>query len=57
MKIQRENQEEPVVSVKILPDSTNFEMLNIVIKNTGGSPAYDVSIWFDPDLPYFDGFI
>ena len=52
MKKQRESQESPVVSVRIVPDATNFGILNICVKNTGGSPAYDVSIKFDPDLPY-----
>ncbi len=55
MKRQREIQEEPIVSVKILPDVNSFGFLNIVIKNTGGGPAYDVSIKFEPDLPYFNG--
>ncbi|WP_199624793.1 hypothetical protein [Paenibacillus alkalitolerans] len=55
MKKQRELQEEPVVSVRIVPDEINFGMLNFLIKNTGGSPAYDVSISFDPDLPYHGG--
>ena len=26
----------------------------VVLKNVGGSPAYDISCTFDPDLPYHD---
>lgn len=54
---QRIAQEEPVVSVRITPDNNNFGMLNICLKNTGGGPAYNVSVRFDPDLPYHDGSI
>ena len=52
MKKQRLAQEEPVVSVRIVPDSNNFGILNINVKNTGGGPAYNVSVKFEPDLPY-----
>ena len=49
---QREIQEEPIVSARIVPDGNNFGMLNMNVRNTGGGPAYNVSIKFDPDLPY-----
>ncbi len=52
MEKQRELQEEPAVSVKIVPDISDLNLLNIIIRNTGGGPAYDVSVKFDPDLPY-----
>lgn len=48
MQLQRE----PAVTVKIIPDKDNFNLLNLLIKNTGGGPAYDITIHFDPDLPY-----
>jgi len=54
MKKQREMLEKPAVSVKIVPDSKHSHLLNMVIKNTGGGAAYDVSISFNPDLPYWD---
>ncbi|MBI2417140.1 MAG: hypothetical protein HYV28_04435 [Ignavibacteriales bacterium] len=43
---------EPAVSVKIAPDKDNYDFLNLIIQNTGGSAAYDVTVRFDPDLPY-----
>lgn len=46
------NQNAPAVTVKIKPDKTDFNLLNLSIKNTGGSPAYDIHIEFEPDLPY-----
>lgn len=46
------NQSMPAVTVKIVPDQENFNLLNLFIKNTGGGPAYDINIRFDPDLPY-----
>lgn len=52
MRKQRESVEMPVVSIKIVPDSKLFGLLNLNVKNTGGSPAYDVSITFDPDIKY-----
>lgn len=52
MKRQREILEEPAVSIRILPDRRNVSLLNIILKNTGGGPAYDVSVEFEPDLPY-----
>ncbi len=52
MEKQRELQEEPAVSIKIMPDMKEPHILNMVVKNTGGGPAYDVSVTFDPDIPY-----
>ncbi len=43
---QREMQEEPAVSVRIVPDKDNFNILVVALKNTGGAPAYDVSVEF-----------
>lgn len=54
MKLQREILEKPAVSVRIVPNSRHSHLLNVVIKNTGGGAAYDVSIRFDPDLPYWN---
>jgi hypothetical protein len=52
MQKQTELQEDPAVSIKIIPDTKKPQILNMVIKNTGGGPAYDVSVTFDPDIPY-----
>ncbi len=52
MERQRNLQEEPAVSIKVVPDAREPHMLNMVFKNTGGGPAYDVSVAFDPDIPY-----
>jgi hypothetical protein len=54
MKRQRQILERPAVSVRISPNPKYSSLLNMVIKNTGGGAAYDVSIKFDPDLPYYD---
>lgn len=52
MEKQRDLQEEPAVSIKVVPDAREPHMLNMILKNTGGGPAYDVSVSFDPDIPY-----
>lgn len=52
MEKQRELQEEPAISIKVVPDAKEPHILNMVVKNTGGGPAYDVSATFDPDIPY-----
>lgn len=52
MRKQRDIIGSPAVSLKIIPDKSNFNLLNMVLKNTGGGPAYDVSVNFSPDLPY-----
>lgn len=49
---QRELLEEPAVSIKVLPERKDPNFLYIVIKNTGGGPAYDISIEFNPNLDY-----
>ena len=49
---EMQRQREPAVTVKIIPDKVSFNFFNVWIKNTGGSPAYDISIKFTPDLPY-----
>lgn len=53
-KRQTELMEEPAVTLKIIPDNKNTSALNILLKNTGGGPAYDISVSFNPDLPYKD---
>lgn len=52
MRKQREILESPALSLKIVPDKVNFNFLNLVLKNTGGGTAYNVSANFSPDLPY-----
>lgn len=49
---QRELLEEPAISVKIVPEFKDPNFLFLVIKNTGGGPAYDISVEFTPDLDY-----
>ncbi|WP_322904791.1 hypothetical protein [Paenibacillus campi] len=51
-KRQRELMEEPAVSVKVVPEYKDPNFLFIVIKNTGGGAAYDISVEFFPDLDY-----
>lgn len=49
---QRENADEPVVTLRLLPEVKNNNFLSFTLKNTGGGPAYDLSVRFNPDLPY-----
>jgi hypothetical protein len=51
---QRIAQEEPVVTLRLVTDEKNSNFLNFHLKNTGGGPAYDLSVTFNPDLPYGD---
>lgn len=51
-KNQRESMEMPAVSLKIVPDNSSANMLNFIIRNTGGGPAYDLNIKVTPDLSY-----
>lgn len=53
LKKQREISESPAVTVRIVPDKKHKHLLNVLIRNTGNWPAYDVKIKFDPDLPYY----
>ncbi|HOI68712.1 MAG TPA: hypothetical protein PLN41_03060 [Methanothrix sp.] len=52
MRKQRAIMEEPAVSLKAVPSADAANVINLVLKNTGGGPAYDVSVKFDPDIPY-----
>lgn len=54
MRKQRAIIEEPAVSLKAVPSADAANAINLVLKNTGGGPAYDVSVKFDPDIPYWD---
>jgi len=54
MKKQRQAIEEPAVSIKAVPSADAANILNLILKNSGGGPAYDISVSFDPDLPYKD---
>lgn len=51
---EMQRQKEPAVTIKLIPDKDHFNFFNVLIKNTGGSPAYDITINFNPDLPYAD---
>lgn len=55
MKKQTAFAGEPVVSIKAVPSPDSNNILNLNLKNTGVSAAYDVSVKFDPDIPYEDG--
>lgn len=47
---QRKSMEEPIVTLRLLPDNKNSNFMNIVLKNSGGGPAYDLQAVFSPDL-------
>lgn len=49
---QRERYEAPAVIVRLIPGHKNPNLLHFSVKNTGGGPAYDISIKFLPNLPY-----
>lgn len=49
---QRLAQEEPVVTLRLITDSKSSNFLYFHLKNTGGGPAYDLKITFNPDLTY-----
>jgi hypothetical protein len=51
-KQQIKVQEEPIVTLRLMPDSKSSNLLTFHIKNTGGGPAYDLNIKLTPDLPY-----
>lgn len=53
-KRQRIAQEEPIVTLKVVPDTKHINFLNFVLKNTGGGSAYDLNITFTPNLKYSD---
>ncbi len=52
-----QQQQMPAISIKIVPTITEPNILNIVIQNTGKSPAYNISTILSPDLPYRAGMI
>jgi hypothetical protein len=54
MLIETQKQNDPAITVKIIPDKDQPNLLNVWIKNTGGGPAYDIHIGFEPDLLYRD---
>ena len=47
----------PRVFFDILPGKRNQNLLDGVLKNSGGSPAYNINCSFDPDLKYYDNTI
>jgi len=52
---QYDEQQQPAVSIRVTPNESNPQFLNIVLKNTGGGPAYDVVTTFTPDVRYGNG--
>jgi len=52
VKKQTELLEKPIVTIKTIPDKNEPWIINLIIKNTGNAPAYDISTKFIPDLPY-----
>lgn len=51
-KQQRVIEKEPIITLRLIPDKKNSSFVNFSIKNTGGGPAYDLNIFFTPDVPY-----
>lgn len=51
-RLQRLAQEEPAVSVRLIPHHKNINFYYWSIKNTGNSPAYDIKIKVNPDIKY-----
>lgn len=49
---QTELMEQPAVSIKVVPSDETPNILLMIIKNTGGGPAYDLSVTFTPDISY-----
>src|SRR5215212_2943038 len=44
----------PRVFFDIVPNETRSQILDVVLRNVGGSPAYNINCKFDPDLPYYE---
>ncbi|NCQ18252.1 MAG: hypothetical protein COW85_07255 [Ignavibacteria bacterium CG22_combo_CG10-13_8_21_14_all_37_15] len=55
MVTEVQRQKEPAITVRFAPDKHTNHFINVVLKNTGGGPAYDISVTFEPDLPYRKG--
>lgn len=49
---QTELMEEPAVSIKVIPSEETPNILLMVMKNTGGGPAYDITVRFTPNISY-----
>ena len=49
---QREAAERPNISVVTTPEPRRPGILNLRIANTGRGPAYDLTVRFDPDIPW-----
>ena len=43
----------PRLFFDILPGNVNPNLLDVVLRNSGGSPAYNINCTFDPDLPFY----
>lgn len=52
MRTAREEQRRPYVVLDI--DYPRQGLCNLVMRNTGNAPAFDVAVLFEPDLPYQD---
>jgi hypothetical protein len=44
----------PRLFFDISPKNVNTGFLDVVIRNSGGSPAHDITFNFKPDLYYYD---
>jgi len=45
----------PRVFFDIVPHDKKINILMVVLKNAGRTPAYDITCKFDPDIPYYEG--
>lgn len=50
--IEAQRQREPALTIRFAQDKQTPHFINIIFKNTGGGPAYDISVNFNPELPY-----
>lgn len=51
-KNQRKLENEPVITLRLVPDEKNSNFINFSLRNTGGGPAYDLNIVFTPNVIY-----
>lgn len=51
-KDQRKLENEPVITLRLVPDEKNSNFINFSLRNTGGGPAYDLNVVFTPNLNY-----
>jgi hypothetical protein len=52
MRESLEAQMRPFVVVQVKNRETNAQLLDVIVRNCGGGPAFDFRCTFDPDVPY-----